>query len=105
MITRFLWQFPADHPALAGHFPLHPIAPGVLLLDRLTLFAAELTGAASAQTATPTYWCVKHAKFQQTVAPGDNLVFLLQPQDSGGFSFRIERDSFLIARGTLSTMP
>lgn len=24
---------PADHPALPGHFPGHPIAPGVLLLD------------------------------------------------------------------------
>ena len=31
---------PADHPALAGHFPNAPVAPGVLLLD-LILSAAE----------------------------------------------------------------
>jgi len=31
---------PADHPALEGHFPGAPVAPGVLLLD-LILSAAE----------------------------------------------------------------
>jgi 3-hydroxyacyl-[acyl-carrier-protein] dehydratase len=31
---------PADHPALAGHFPDAPVAPGVLLLD-LIVCAAE----------------------------------------------------------------
>jgi 3-hydroxyacyl-[acyl-carrier-protein] dehydratase len=31
---------PAEHPALAGHFPGAPVAPGVLVLD-LVLSAAE----------------------------------------------------------------
>jgi 3-hydroxymyristoyl/3-hydroxydecanoyl-(acyl carrier protein) dehydratase len=30
---RIPLSLPADHPALAGHFPGHPIYPGVVLLD------------------------------------------------------------------------
>lgn len=33
--------FAPDHPSLAGHFPAHPVLPGVLLLDWA---CHELTG-------------------------------------------------------------
>ena len=38
------WRVPADHPAFAGHFPGHPIVPGVVLLDRAVQMAQRLRG-------------------------------------------------------------
>ncbi len=95
MIHRFQWQFPGDHPALAGHFPDRPIAPGAVLLDRLGLFAGRIAGNGGAN------WCIKNAKFLRTVNPGDVLVFSVQPAESGGFEFRIERGESLIAQGLI----
>ena len=40
---EFRFSIPCAHPALPGHFPGHPIVPGVLLLDYvLTGVTAEL---------------------------------------------------------------
>jgi len=33
--SQFEFAIAQDHPALPGHFPAHPIVPGVLLLDRV----------------------------------------------------------------------
>ena len=36
----------ADHPALAGHFPGHPIVPGVVLLDEALIAIGTARGMA-----------------------------------------------------------
>jgi len=99
MIHRFSWQFPFDHPALVGHFPHQPIAPGVVLLDRLELFAKRIPTIGDGR------WRVERAKFLQTVGPGDTLSFIFEAVRAGGCDFRIERDASLIVHGLLLAKP
>ncbi len=74
-------QFAPDHPALAGHFPAHPIVPGVLLLDA----ALQAVGSAASDVAG---WHIASAKFHRAVLPGESLQLQCTPQP--GTQFRIE---------------
>ncbi|OGS97464.1 MAG: hypothetical protein A3K04_12530 [Gallionellales bacterium RBG_16_56_9] len=66
-MTELKFQFPANHPCAAGHFPGNPIIPGALLLDHaLACIAADL----SIHNAV---WHVKSAKFPQPARPGDEI--------------------------------
>ena len=54
------------HPALAGHFPGHPIVPGVLLLDRvMSAVTAELKRPVSV---------LKQVKFAAALLPGESAM-------------------------------
>ncbi len=55
----------ADHPAYAGHFPGHPILPGVVLLD----LAQRRLERACGVTVTG----LAQAKFLSPCGPGDTL--------------------------------
>jgi len=57
--------FAADHPAFPGHFPGHPIVPGVLLLDwAQTAIVAQLGHDLQA---------LAEAKFHSPATPSDLL--------------------------------
>jgi 3-hydroxyacyl-[acyl-carrier-protein] dehydratase len=75
--VEYTWKAPADHPALAGHFPGRPIMPGVVLLDQAILFAERLLGYQVAE------WQIGPAKFFSPVAPDELLVFALSISERG----------------------
>jgi 3-hydroxymyristoyl/3-hydroxydecanoyl-(acyl carrier protein) dehydratase len=44
MQVDFDFCVPADHPSLPGHFPGHPVVPGVLLLEHVMQPVQRATG-------------------------------------------------------------
>jgi hypothetical protein len=80
------WQVPADHPAFAGHFPGHPVLPGVVLLAWVQ---HSLPGPVAR---------IDSAKFLAPVGPGAALVLQWQPQGSG-WAFEIRQGTTTVARG------
>lgn len=81
MTSEAVIEIPADHPALAGHFPGRPIVPGALLLA-LALQEIERAGG-SVRGCT-----IASAKFLSALGPGESV--RLQWQELPGNSLRFE---------------
>ncbi len=78
-------QIASTHPALPGHFPGHPVVPGVVILEELRLALAE-------QHAGQRIKRIVQCKFLQPLLPG-------QPFDCA-FNLEDRRCRFkVIARG------
>lgn len=72
---------PADHPALAGHFPGRPVVPGVVLLD--AVLAAIRTRASFVLEAIP------GAKFLGPVLPDERIELRLHFTTVEGAKVRV----------------
>lgn len=91
-----VWLVPADHPAFAGHFPGHPIVPGVVLLDRVMQIAQAAEGGPVSD------WQVTQVKFLSPCGPGDTLRFALRDGTRGGLAFAIHCGERDVATGALT---
>jgi len=83
----------ADHPALPGHFPGAPLAPGVVLLERVLQSAEQWLGRPL------TLKSLSQAKFTAPLLPECNAVLRLQLRGSE-LRFTITADT-TIAQGVL----
>lgn len=68
-----------NEPFFQGHFPGHPVMPGVLLIEAMAQAAGLLTQLSEGNVKhaeKPLYYLVKvdKARFSRTVVPGDQLV-------------------------------
>ncbi|MHA6830986.1 AMP-binding protein [Ralstonia pseudosolanacearum] len=90
------FTIPADHPALPGHFPGHPIVPGVVLLDQ----AIRRIGAALNR---PFDACrLSSAKFLSPAAPGVPLALAFEATASGAIRFTVSAGEREVASGVLA---
>ncbi len=92
-LQRFTLEIAADHPAFDGHFPGHPVLPGVVLLAEVIAAAERLLGLPMDRLT------IKVAKFHAPVAPGARLAIELAPGRDIGFA--ISCGATRVASGSL----
>jgi 3-hydroxyacyl-[acyl-carrier-protein] dehydratase len=67
-----------NEPYFAGHFPHHPVMPGVLMLEALAqtaaLLAFEMQGVAPDHKSIYYFAGIDAARFKRPVGPGDQLI-------------------------------
>lgn len=93
----------ADHPSFAGHFPSHPLLPGVVLIAEVVEAVDANPAARALLGPTPT---LELAKFLAPVLPGSKLHVSLrltgQARQQPGVDFEIQCEGVAVARGRLS---
>jgi 3-hydroxymyristoyl/3-hydroxydecanoyl-(acyl carrier protein) dehydratase len=81
---------PTGHPCLPGHFPGHPLVPGVLLLEQVASALRQWRGERLAR--------VREAKFVAPLRPAQ-LAQLNLTQSGAQVRFEIRHAGALLARG------
>jgi len=101
----------ANEPYFAGHFPNHPVMPGVLIIEAMAQTAAVLvvhTIGDSAEGKLVYFMTVDECRFRRPVTPGDQLrIHVAKLRHRGAvWKFRGEAkvDGQLVAEATFGAM-
>ncbi len=99
-----------NEPFFQGHFPGHPIMPGVLIIEAMAqtsaILVVETTGKRTG--AVVYFMTVEQARFRQPVFPGDQLKLHVEKKRSRGnvwkFSGKATVEGKLMAEAVYSAM-
>jgi len=96
---------PMESPVFEGHFPGHPLVPGVLLTETMAQASGYLLLALNRQSHMPFLMGVDEARFRQFVTPGQRLAIQAAvDQDGSGYaatSAKIRVEGKLVASARL----
>lgn len=84
----------------SGHFPGHPIVPGVALLH----LAAEVVRRGVAEGERTMVESIRRVRFRRPVRPGDGLTLLISPDEAAGgnaYLFRILSGEEMVCTGSI----
>jgi 3-hydroxymyristoyl/3-hydroxydecanoyl-(acyl carrier protein) dehydratase len=84
-----------EHPSLSGHFPGHPVVPGVVMLGEIMNAIREIANENLEFVAMPS------VKFMSPLKPGEPLRITLKHQSDGAMEFTCATASRSIANGCL----
>lgn len=86
----------ASHPALPGHFPGHPVVPGVVLMDAVVAELARHLGRTVRVTGFPA------VKFLAPLSPEQECSVTFSPGRPGQAGFEISAAGATLASGSVS---
>ncbi len=80
----------------AGHFPGHPVMPGVLILEAMAQVAGVLLLSKAEQKGKLAYFtAIDNARFRRVVVPGDQLRFEVQLTRSRSRTGQVQGKAFV----------
>jgi 3-hydroxyacyl-[acyl-carrier-protein] dehydratase len=89
MVTR-------NEPHFEGHFPGHPVMPGVLIIEAMAqagaLYAARLVSF-DPERQVIYFMAIEKAKFRRPVVPGDHLSLEVTPLRKGGAIWKLRGEA------------
>ncbi len=88
------FQFPEDHPCLAGHFPNDPIIPGVVLLETIRELLAGVRQDFIISG-------ISQAKFHLPIRPGQRFNITLMEKKPDTIVFECQQQDQKLASGKL----
>lgn len=89
----------ANEPFFQGHFPGHPIMPGVLIIEAMaqtaaTLVVDSLKGVGS-ESHVVYFMTIETARFRKPVVPGDQLHIKVKKERQRGNVWKFRGDAFV----------
>ena len=89
----------ANEPCFQGHFPGHPIMPGVLIIEAMaqtsaTLVVHSLEGV-SCDTHVVYFMTIESARFRKPVVPGDTLHIKVRKERQRGQVWKFRGEAYV----------
>lgn len=94
--ARGLKNVSINEPFFAGHFPGHPIMPGVLIIEAMAQVGGVLAFKSAGVANKAVYFMgIDNARFRKPVVPGDTVEFVLTVTKCRGVIWVFKGEAFV----------